>query len=86
MNDQLSTLPLADLFHQDPRVVEVAGFSVIPSQAGLCHNQPLFFDTSAGRWCTFAGISTVGLTIRYLDGSYAHGVSPANVSNLGIQA
>lgn len=85
MND-LSALPLADLFHQDPQIVEVDGYSVIPSQAGLCHNQPLFLHNETGRWCTFAGISTVGLSIRYLDGSYAHGVPTADVSNLGIQA
>lgn len=85
MND-LSALPLADLFHQDPRVVEVGEYSVIPSQAELCHNQPLFLETQTGRWCTFAGINISGLTIRYLDGSYAYGVHPSNVSNLGIQA
>ena len=86
MNQTLSEFPLVDLLHQDPQVVEVDGFSVDPNQACLCHNQPLFFDTSAGQWCTFSGTSSVGLTVRYLDGSYAYGVRHTNVLNLGIQA
>lgn len=66
--------------------VEVKGFSVIPSQNGLNMNQPMFFHTPTSAWCTLAGITSVGLVIRLLDGSYMHGVNPIDVSNLGIQA
>lgn len=87
MNTQpFSELAMEDLFMLDMHSIDVDGFSVIPAQLNLCHNQPLFFHNETRQWCTFAGITTAGLTIRYLDGSYAHGVQPTMVSNVGIQA
>jgi hypothetical protein len=88
MNDLSSTL-LEDLFYQNPQVVDAGGFSVIPAQAGLCHNQPLYLhtdDEGQQQWCTIAGIGARGLVIRFLDGSYAHNVDLLMVSNVGIQA
>lgn len=66
--------------------IELDGFSVVPSQSQATFVQPLFYHNPTGRWCTLAGAGGHGLNIRYLDGSYAHGVSPLEVSNLGIQA
>lgn len=67
-------------------MVEVCGYSVIPEQSSANLNQPLFLHVSTNRWCTFAGISTAGLNVRYLDGTYAYAVEPNDVANLGIQA
>lgn len=67
-------------------MVNVGSFSVDPSQNALNMNQPLFLHVSTNRWCTFAGITGAGLTIRYDDGTLASGVPPHDVANLGIQA
>lgn len=75
-----------DLSTVDGGVVNVNGFSVIPGQAPLNLNQPLFYEIESGRWCTFAGITPRGLNVRYLDGTYGFGVDPADIANLGIQA
>lgn len=61
-------------------------FSVAPEQSAANMNQPLFLHVATGRWCTFAGVSGMGLNIRYLDGTYAYAVGPLDVANLGIQA
>lgn len=66
--------------------VTVGGFSVIPSQNSLNMNQPMFFHSPSSSWCTLTAVTTAGLVIRLLDGSYMHGVRPVDVSNLGIQA
>jgi hypothetical protein len=68
------------------QMVNVNGYNVIPQQSALNLNQPLFLHVATGRWCTFAGVSGMGLNIRYLDGTYAYAVGPLDVANLGIQA
>lgn len=67
-------------------MVNVGKFSVDPNQNSLSMNQPLFLHISTNQWCTYAGITSVGLSIRYLDGTLVHGVVPNDVANLGIQA
>ena len=67
-------------------MVNVGNFSVDPTQNALNMNQPLFLHVSTNQWCTFAGITGAGLTVRYVDGTITHGVSPHDVANLGIQA
>jgi len=70
----------------DGGVIDVRGFSVVPDQAPLNMNQPLFYDLETGRWCMFAGVCSRGLNVRYLDGTYDFGVDPGSIANLGIQA
>ena len=71
--------------HND-QVANVGGFSVVLDQVEGNLNQGLFFHHKSGKWCTFAGINGAGLTLRYLDGTYAFGVGPNEVYNVGIQA
>lgn len=67
-------------------MVDVNGYSVSPEQSAQNMNQPLFLHVPTNRWCTFAGINSMGLNIRYLDGTYAYSVQPIDVANVGIQA